>query len=121
MWSLGCILVEMHTGTPLFSGRDEHDQIRRFVALKGIPPQHMLDKGKKTSQFFTVEHPKPFVRPAHSTSLSSGGGGGSSSLRSNRRMKTGTTGTGASAGSDPDLDMGAAEYSDRCVFCAVFG
>lgn len=59
MWSLGCILVEMHTGTPLFSGRNEHDQMRRFVALKGLPPQSMLEAGKKTSQFFTVEVPKP--------------------------------------------------------------
>jgi dual specificity tyrosine-phosphorylation-regulated kinase 1 len=58
MWSLGCILVEMHTGTPLFSGRNEHDQMRRFVALKGLPPQSMLEAGKKTQQFFTVEAPK---------------------------------------------------------------
>ena len=52
MWSLGCILVELHSGSPLFSGHDEHDQIRRFVALKGMPPAHMLDAAKKTSKFF---------------------------------------------------------------------
>ena len=30
MWSLGCILVEMHTGEPLFSGSDE---VRHFMFL----------------------------------------------------------------------------------------
>ena len=37
MWSLGCILVELHVGTPLFSGEDEHDQMIRFVSLLGMP------------------------------------------------------------------------------------
>jgi len=54
MWSLGCILVEMHTGVPLFAGRDESDQMRRFVAVKGLPPRAMLLKGKKTKHFFDM-------------------------------------------------------------------
>jgi len=33
MWSLGCILVEMHTGEPLFSGSDE---VRIMVGYNGL-------------------------------------------------------------------------------------
>lgn len=33
MWSLGCILVEMHTGDPLFSGTDQFDQMQKIVQV----------------------------------------------------------------------------------------
>ncbi|GBG34687.1 Protein kinase, putative [Hondaea fermentalgiana] len=52
MWSLGCILVEMHTGEPLFSGTDEHDQMIRLVAVRGMPPEEILDSSAKTHKFF---------------------------------------------------------------------
>ncbi|CAG7836797.1 unnamed protein product [Allacma fusca] len=52
MWSLGCILVEMHTGEPLFSGADESDQLNKIIEVLGMPPKHILDLGQKTRKFF---------------------------------------------------------------------
>lgn len=52
MWSLGCILVEMHTGEPLFSGANEFDQMMKVVEVLGIPPKHMLESAPKARKFF---------------------------------------------------------------------
>lgn len=46
------MLVELHTGYPLFAGRDEGDQMAIIVERLGIPPKSMLDAGKKTHMFF---------------------------------------------------------------------
>ncbi len=50
--SLGCILVEMHCGEPLFNGTNEFDQMMKIVEVLGIPPKHMLDAAPKTKKYF---------------------------------------------------------------------
>mmetsp|Transcript_22305 Transcript_22305/g.25833 ORF Transcript_22305/g.25833 Transcript_22305/m.25833 type:complete len:651 (+) Transcript_22305:782-2734(+) len=54
MWSLGCILAEMHTGEPLFSGSDQFDQMQKIVKLLGMVPDHMLEQSddQHRLQFF---------------------------------------------------------------------
>jgi dual specificity tyrosine-phosphorylation-regulated kinase 1 len=53
MWSLGCILYELHTGDPIFNGISERDQVSRLTEVLGIPPHHMLEAGRKTAGYFT--------------------------------------------------------------------
>lgn len=42
MWSLGCILVELHIGKPLFCGYDSADQLHRIIHVLGVPPPELL-------------------------------------------------------------------------------
>jgi serine/threonine protein kinase len=47
MWSVGCILYEMITGTPLFPAKDENDLMEFFLVTIGEFPNYMLEQCKK--------------------------------------------------------------------------
>lgn len=52
MWSLGCILVELYTGRPLFQGESEHDQLIKIMSVLGSPPLSMIKRGYKRKLYF---------------------------------------------------------------------
>ncbi|THC99209.1 hypothetical protein EYZ11_001297 [Aspergillus tanneri] len=52
MWSLGCIVVELFLGLPLFPGSSEYNQVCRIVDMLGLPPSWMLEMGKQSGEFF---------------------------------------------------------------------
>ena len=51
IWSLGCIIVELITGWPLFSGNDEIEVFLQMVNTLGKPPQYIFNKGRLSSVF----------------------------------------------------------------------
>ncbi|KAJ6786564.1 hypothetical protein PWT90_07322 [Aphanocladium album] len=52
IWSLGCILVELFLGLPLFPGSSEYNQVSRIVEMLGNPPSWMMEMGKQAGDFF---------------------------------------------------------------------
>lgn len=56
MWSLGCIVVELFLGLPLFPGSSEYNQVSRITEMLGLPPNWMLEMGKQSMEFFEKNH-----------------------------------------------------------------
>jgi Protein kinase domain len=55
IWSLGCILSELYTGSVLFQSDSLQGLLARIIAILGPFPEWMLDEGKLTHKYFTKE------------------------------------------------------------------
>lgn len=53
VWSLGCILYEMATGRVLFVNDSVQTILARMQSVLGPIPDHMIDAGKESPQFFS--------------------------------------------------------------------
>jgi serine/threonine protein kinase len=76
MWSLGCILVEMLTGKPLFEGQKELGQVKRHTELLGLPPLAMLEGNAAAAAYFEKDEegrwgPSPAIQPLEVRRLTS--------------------------------------------------
>lgn len=52
MWSLGCILVELLTGHPLWPGESELDQLIHIISTLGMPNEEVLKMSTRKVLFF---------------------------------------------------------------------
>ncbi|XP_014649517.1 PREDICTED: dual specificity tyrosine-phosphorylation-regulated kinase 4 isoform X1 [Ceratotherium simum simum] len=52
MWSLGCIMVELYTGYPLFPGEDEVEQLACIMEVLGLPPARFIQTASRRQTFF---------------------------------------------------------------------
>lgn len=43
MWSIGCIIGEMHLGKPMFRGKSTLDQIEKVFTVTGMPTKSDID------------------------------------------------------------------------------
>ena len=56
IWSFGCILSELYTGTPIFPGSNEMEQINYIMKFLGLPPKFFIEKSSKSIFFFNEEN-----------------------------------------------------------------
>ncbi|TWW56184.1 Homeodomain-interacting protein kinase 2 [Takifugu flavidus] len=73
MWSLGVTAFKLAVGTDLFPYSRRYSIINSVVKILGQPPDHVLDKGQQTEEFFnrrTNDHPRWTIKTAEEYGIS---------------------------------------------------
>lgn len=68
MWSLGCILIELFTGFPLFPGTNEREQIQLVIDVIGMPNASVLSRSTRKNLFVQFKDKESTAVPAPQTS-----------------------------------------------------
>lgn len=55
MWSLGCVLCELFTGTPIFPAKDETELIEMLVKVIGMPPKSLIANSPRAQFYFSID------------------------------------------------------------------
>jgi len=63
MFSLGCVLAELHMGRPLFPGDNDVDQLARIMEVLGPPPMDIVNRSTKRNTFFEGTSNRPRIVP----------------------------------------------------------
>uniref|UniRef100_A0A669EG89 Protein kinase domain-containing protein n=1 Tax=Oreochromis niloticus TaxID=8128 RepID=A0A669EG89_ORENI len=58
MWSLGLVAVELATGVPLYPAENEYDYLKFIIETQGQLPDHVLDSGIYTDDYFIEDNYK---------------------------------------------------------------
>jgi serine/threonine protein kinase len=67
MWSVGCILVEVYTGMPLFVANSREKLLAQMISMLGPLPQHPYCNSKHYTKYFDKYHNLKI--PLHSEEL----------------------------------------------------
>ena len=54
IWSVGCILFELITGTPLFPANNENELFKLTVETLGLPPDDFFSKGMRSHHYMDI-------------------------------------------------------------------
>ena len=52
LWSLGCILIELYIGVPIFPGESESEQLSLLMEVIGLPDMELLEISSRRANFF---------------------------------------------------------------------